>query len=406
MNKNSTKNYIILKYHPNDYEIIIVSESKKVKINKNNAEIMRRVLNKFQPIQIDEDTYIYSDVYLILLAFKREKNKNKRVNRKKSSNLKLCFLLTVSLAAGGVFFYNQTNKNQTSTETTNETNNPEENNEKFEKIKISFDNEVSENNTSTENNSTTEEEEIKKQEVSNNETEQDDIVETTNDKLDAIEENENEEIKINQITTELNYYEEHPGDSRALENAKDYDEIFLKYEKRYGVDINLLRAVAAQESSGRHNVTNGYAVGIMGIENTRANDNITVYNFETNEYEKIIVDYDKATKDADYNVMVRVAELQETIYSVINSNLIPNNEVLAYSLQIDNMGATRMQNILKSGVHWMEGRKLETRGDPEYYENVLSRLDNGTVINIKLPDGTFFSTVITNLALEKNYSKN
>ena len=108
----------------------------------------------------------------------------------------------------------------------------------------------------------------------------------------------------------------------------------------------------------------------------------------------------------DYCVKVRAAGFQQSFYTVIKSKLLPDDENLSYTLQRTNMGATRMQNILASGEHWMEGRKKVDRGDKTYFENVLSRLPNGTIIKIKMPNGTYFSTIITNLSLEKNYSKN
>ena len=138
----------------------------------------------------------------------------------------------------------------------------------------------------------------------------------------------------------------------------------------------------------------------MAIENIWADQTIEVYNFETQNYETITVEYEKVKNDADYNVMIGSAIMQWHFNATINSGLIAETEALAYSLQRYNMGPKTMQDILKTGVHWMEGRKEETQGDKEYFEKVLTNIDNGEIIEMRLIDGTYRSYSITNDALE------
>lgn len=388
-NNNKQKNYIILKYTPNNYQIFIISDTQKIKLKSEDAKIMHRILNNFKNIQTDDNTYIFPDVYLILLAFKKEKNKRnkKYINRKKSRNITLCLVLTASLATGGVFVYNHSKNKELSQNNTGIEeeididliiSNKDNLSDNFDKLKITNDNQTIEikNPTIINEDST-----IKKEETGN--------------------------ISYkNNITAELNYYDDKIGDQKALENASRYDEIFFKAENKYGIDANLLKAISAQESSGRQDLTNGYAYGIMGIEYIWADQTIVAYNFETKQYEKRIIDFKKIKTNIEYCIETRAMMTQQACYTVIKSGLIPNNEILSYTLQRENMGATRMQNILATGEHWMEGRKKVDRGDKMYFENVLSRLPNGTTIKIRMPDGTYFSTIITNLALENTYSKN
>ena len=102
---NKPEKYIKLKYTPYGYEIFIITENKTTKLSDKSAEIMRKILNKFKYEQIDEDTYIYTNILLIMLEFNKEQNKltKKQVNRKKSKLIPICIILTASLTAGGLF---------------------------------------------------------------------------------------------------------------------------------------------------------------------------------------------------------------------------------------------------------------------------------------------------------------
>ena len=208
---------------------------------------------------------------------------------------------------------------------------------------------------------------------------------------------------------EFGYEFSKPNDKEALMNSQRYMETFKKYEKMYGVDANLLCAIGAQESSGIHksqSANGGYATGIMGIEYIWADADIFVYNFEKKAYETIKVDYSKIG-DLDYNVKVGAAIFQSYFYNTLkNVEDIPETNYMVYTLQKYNFGPGNMWKLLNYGENWIENRGMINAGDKYYFEHVLSRFDNGTVISVRLPDGSYYNTELTNLSLEKQHSRN
>lgn len=377
---NNQNKYIRLEYTADGYLITIFGEKQTFHLNQKEAEIMFPILKKFNGQQIDKDIFIYKNPMPIVIKFYQERKKvqqaqkealkevkkkilkeAKKVNRTKS---KAIVTGTISLAAiaavSGLLYFNHINNND------NKSNNKET------VIQI----------------------------------EPTEIVTTPNSSQLTNQNNNEENTQINNSTNNnyienFHYYYVKIDDKQALENAKRYDEIFSKYEKKYGVDKDLLCAIAARESSGRQDITNnGKSYGLMAIENIWTDQTIKVYNFETQNYETITVDYEKVKNDADYNVMIGSAIMQWHFNATINSGLIDETEALAYSIQRYNMGAKTMQDILKTGTHWMEGRKEETKGDKEYFEKVLTNINNGEIIEMRLIDGTYRSYNITNDALE------
>ena len=152
-------------------------------------------------------------------------------------------------------------------------------------------------------------------------------------------------------------------------------------------------------------INGGYATGIMGIENIWDGADLRVFNFETNSYETIKIDYSKIG-DLDYNIKIGAAIFQNYFYGTLNNvTSIPEEELLVYTLQKYNMGPGNMSKILKLGPNWMDNREVASGGDKLYFEHVLSRLDNDTTLKIKLTDGSYYEVSITNKALENNYSR-
>lgn len=376
---NKPKEYIKIKYTQNSgYKISIITDKETFYLNKKDAEIMYEVLKKFKPIPLNKEqteknkeenikkepkevTYIYTNPMHIMINFyfeRKKANKKPHINRQKS---KAIVVSTISLAAitavSGMLYLNSAkNKNNSSNYVSGITTENMTNNNDF-------------------------------------------YISNLQNNMNLITNEEN--IQTNESIEDFHYYYAEIGDKLALENAKKYDELFAKYEKKYGVDKELLCAIAAQESSGRQSATNyEKSYGLMGIEYIWADQTIKVYNFETENYETIKIDYEKVKNDAEYNIMIGSAIMQWHFDATINSGLIEETEVLAYSLQRYNMGSGRMQNIVATGVHWMEGRNFENEGDKRYFENVLSKLENGEVIEMRLRNGNYQSYRITNDALE------
>lgn len=382
---SNTKKYIRLNITNNDYEIYVITEDKKIKLSNKNALIMSKVIKKYPCKQINESTYIYPNIVPIMISFYKEKSKlkNKKVNRKKSRNIATSIILTISLAIGGGVLANKF-------EDRNNTNDKQSKVESYEDSYIP-------------------------DTLPNIETTNSLYTEETNESIITLEKDKTittEEIDSSDITY-FNYEYDDIDDKESLENAKDYMDIFKKYEKIYGIDANLLCAIGAQESSGIHREysVNGYATGLMGIENIWDGASLTVFNFETNEEETIIIDYSKIG-DIDYNIKISAAIFQDCFCHTVKNDLnsIDESELLALAIQKYNMGPGNISKLFKISNDWINNREMITAGDSKYFEHILSRLDNGTIIEIKVPnnetnDTTVYITEINNIALEKQRPK-
>ena len=188
------------------------------------------------------------------------------------------------------------------------------------------------------------------------------------------------------------YYDKSPNMSK-FRNARRYKDIFEKYSKMYGVDKNLLIAVAAQESSGDHynNLDNGPACGIMQIEkDVHIDTRLSAYNFNTKEVETFKITNDNI-RDLDTNIKIGTMILRNYIEN--------NNYNIPLSLQTYNFGPGNMTKSLNACSYdknisveemssnptsnqWLNYRSFLNTGDPEYIEHVFSYLDNDTQITV------------------------
>lgn len=422
--------YIELKYDNTGYEIFAVKNNKRKRLNKKNKRVMLKVLEKFKGKKIRNDTLIYSNYGLITFSYLIEnfKTTTPKVNRTRSKRIIFSVVLTASLIVG-IGIHNKRahagdapviteatqyeeipdeeipkiNDVESFVDTTegvldeddyvsslDETIAPEED-DFFHEVEATIDEPAIQlsNNMSVETTASTED------------------VETTNSAtVISYEESQQQEEEFD--VNDFRYEYETPNDKGALDNSTQYMDIYKKYERIYGVDANLLCAIGAQESSGIHHeasINGGYATGLMGIEYVWDGEYIEVFNFEDNRYETLKVDYSRIG-ELDYNIKIGAAIFQSYFYGSLESNdVINNDEMLAYSIQKYNMGPGNMYYILQLGDNWMGNREAINAGDDRYFEHVLSRLDNGTTINVRLSDGTYYKTKITNLSLEYNRSR-
>lgn len=407
---NKPINRIKLFYMPNkEYKITLITDSKETLFKNEDCKIMFATLKNFNCRYLGKGEYLFTNIMPILLTFYKNKlkyNKTQKntVNRAKSKNIAISSTLavTMSLAIGGISYTNSSKQIQNDFADTitskikTISSNPElETYEQKSTVPyITTENGIYKATTDikliNENNELIEE----KQNLN------DEALQKLLDHYAEIEKakREEEERKANKF--HYTYYE--AEDIRKMEDAKKYAETIEKYSKKFGVDKELVCAMVAQESGGdqyAHNFDKSY--GLMAIErNIWENNTITVYNFETNEYETIKINYNKVIKDADYNLMIGTAILQEYFYATINSGLVPIEETLAYATQRYNMGPGNMQNLLAGIAHWMEGRDTLTVGDKRYFEKVFSYLPNGCILKMKLPNNEYISYKIVNDALE------
>lgn len=191
---------------------------------------------------------------------------------------------------------------------------------------------------------------------------------------------------------EFDYYSDSDKkiSNNDIENTLRYKDIFDKYGHEFGIDSNLLIALATNESSGIHDIDYDEPdIGIMQIEwSVWLNKKVKAYNYEKNEFDSLIITND-VIESLEGNIKAGTMILQENINKTVrygyDDKLINASDILPYSLQRYNMGVGNMQKLLRMGGDWKDNRNEITAGDSKYFEHVLAYLkllDNGEDIKI------------------------
>lgn len=206
---------------------------------------------------------------------------------------------------------------------------------------------------------------------------------------------------------------EERSSDECIINSNQYKDIFNKYSNQFGIDENLLIAMASQESSGVHSKTsqNGSALGLLQVEiSIWNNQSITAYNFETNSYETITITEEKL-KDVDFNIKASTMILQDYLNKY--------NYNIPIALQTYNIGPGNMNKVLNAcsqdiginkediinnpnNLEWLNYLNYANGGDKEYLNNVLSFIKNETELTVLKPDGSNKQITIKNIYNE-NY---
>ncbi len=203
-----------------------------------------------------------------------------------------------------------------------------------------------------------------------------------------VESNSKDELNKMFENPSFHYSYEDRSNKQSFSNAKRYEDIFEKYANRYGLDKNLLMAMAAQESSGDHYNNLGdknKAAGIMQIEKAiHIGNTVQAYNFETGKVETIKVTPEKL-KDIDSNIQIGSMILRQYIENC--------NYNIPLAIQTYNMGPGNMSKVLNTCSNlekveintmrnnptnnkWLNYRSYLNLGDSKYVEHVFSYLNN------------------------------
>ena len=218
-----------------------------------------------------------------------------------------------------------------------------------------------------------------------------------------------QEISIepeNNISSVSISYNDESECEKAQVAKYNYKNLIEKYSKIYGIDSNLMMAIATQER-GIHSQTmdpDG-GLGLMQIQvSVWRNQNLNAYNFETQSWDHIIVDESKLS-DLEYNVKVGCMIFQ-TYLNDKNYNIIA-------AIQSYNMGIGSVDKILRyygsqnnktknevlnnpTDVGWIDYRNIIADGDSKYIENVLRYYGNEGVVSVTKPSGEVVSLHINN----------
>lgn len=218
--------------------------------------------------------------------------------------------------------------------------------------------------------------------------------------IPALENVSFEKIEDTKVAIPLVY--ENNSNTPKARNAKIvYGSIIEEYSHMYGLDPNIVLAIATQES-GVHvpEMNEGGATGLMQIQNEIWVDKpIQAYNFETGQLDSFVVEEDML-KDVYKNVQIGCMYFQSCMNSM-------NHNTLA-ALQCYNMGPGNMNKILTSyasdtgttkeavlnnpnDLGWLSYRNIIPKGDKKYIENVLSWMEDSSSVFANQPNSEYHS---------------
>ncbi len=197
-------------------------------------------------------------------------------------------------------------------------------------------------------------------------------------------------------------YEDRSDDFKEEINEKYGDYINL-YSDTYGMDANLITAILCQENPT--NVKNDSDVGgygLMQVESVNDGSEISVFNFNNNDFETITIDTNRCNNDENYGIKVGTM-LFSYCYNFVKgqneNNKFSNEEEVILSVFAYNKGIGTIGNAMKecnSLEDCFKYIKDKDYGDDEYIEHVFSRIKDGNVITLKDKNGNETSIRIDN----------
>lgn len=218
-----------------------------------------------------------------------------------------------------------------------------------------------------------------------------------------------ENTELNQMlqTDEFSFSYTDRTDYENITNARRYEDIFITYGNMYGVDPNILMAIAAQENCGKHYeaLNNAYATGIMQIERSaNLNSTVNAYNVQTGQMDSIYVTQE-AIEDLDTNIRIGAM--------IFRNKLEEYNYNIPLALQSYNFGSGNMANSLAmcsdienipmdelksdtTNPAWLSYRAFLGVGDSQYIEHIFSFIPSDTVLTVVDRDGNNISLKIVN----------
>ena len=233
--------------------------------------------------------------------------------------------------------------------------------------------------------------------------------EVKKEKKNNKEKKEKKKDEVNEMVSDEGFHfsYEDRTENGNMEVVNQYDDIFQKYADMYGVDADLLKAMASQETGGDHygHIDNGPAEGIMQIEkDVHIGETVTAYNIQTKEIDSFDITSDNL-QDLDFNIRVAAMILRNAMES-FNYNIPQGTQ--AYNLGTGDMNkalaeCSRNLGITQSELentptnnNWLDYRAFLDSGDPEYIEHVFSYLPNNKVLSVIDRDGNTHTIHIIN----------
>ena len=196
---------------------------------------------------------------------------------------------------------------------------------------------------------------------------------------ESLEENNKEHYKLD--------YVDRTGIEDFKTTKSNYSSIIYSIAEEYGIDPQIMLAIATQESIIHREYTGGSAVGLMQIELSAWNEeNIIAHNFRTGENETIHITLDKLN---DLESNIRIACM------IFQNYLIESNYNLEVAIQMYNYGPGNISKTIRACYgndvdlkellknydnEWLKYRVFINQGDSEYLEHVMSYVEDANDI--------------------------
>lgn len=186
------------------------------------------------------------------------------------------------------------------------------------------------------------------------------------------------------------------SDSEKLEYVKEhYGDIIDKYANTYGLDSNLITAIATQER-GKHSdvVDSGGAIGLMQIQvGVWDGHSVTAYNYDTGKEETVEISLEKL-KDVNFNIKIGcmifqsyLKEMDDNVIAAIQSYNMGTGSVKKIIVTYATASGKTYDAIISNpdDTGWLDYRTSSFPGDPDYVENVSRYYssDNATKVNVR-----------------------
>lgn len=171
------------------------------------------------------------------------------------------------------------------------------------------------------------------------------------------------------------------NNEKAIRTQELYYSKIQKYAKKYGLNPDIVCAIATQERGIHSSVKDsGGAIGLMQIQVSVWHDKtIDVFDYEENKIKTIYITQEKL-EDIDFNIEVGCAVFQDCL-NHMNGNVIAalqsyntgpyavDDIIRKYS---NASGKSKLQILEENDLNWLDYRTRDYNGDPEYVEHVLS----------------------------------
>ena len=206
----------------------------------------------------------------------------------------------------------------------------------------------------------------------------------------------NNEIKVlTKVEEEIPYVELEYGKNKNSEEVayvkENFGDKIKKYADMYGLDEDLILAIATLNKDHSEEINDQGNIGIMGIQfDSWYGQTLKAYNFDDNQEEVFTFDdkikelegniqagcviFQNELKKYNYNILVGIQSYQYGGYYM--------KQVLSYYAQDSNK--TYEQVLNSNDINWMKYRlNFIQNGDSEYIEHVLSYYTGNGIIEIK-----------------------